>query len=76
LRRRYAVGPAFGFLIVKGSDAVSDRLLTAAELAELLGFAAGTIVDWAEKGRSPPSSSAGGCVLGSPKSSTGSRRPG
>jgi excisionase family DNA binding protein len=32
---------------------VSERLLTASELAELLGFAAGTIVDWAEQGRVP-----------------------
>jgi excisionase family DNA binding protein len=32
---------------------VSDRLLTAREVAELLGFAAGTIVDWAEQGRLP-----------------------
>jgi PTS system nitrogen regulatory IIA component len=32
---------------------VSDRLLTSAELAELLGFAAGTIVDWAERGTIP-----------------------
>jgi excisionase family DNA binding protein len=30
-----------------------DRLLTARELAELLGFAAGTIVDWAERGEVP-----------------------
>jgi PTS system nitrogen regulatory IIA component len=32
---------------------VSDKLLTSAELAEVLGFAAGTIVDWAEKGTIP-----------------------
>jgi excisionase family DNA binding protein len=32
---------------------VSDRLLTAREVAELLGFAADTIVDWAEQGRIP-----------------------
>jgi excisionase family DNA binding protein len=32
---------------------VSERLLTAADLAEVLGFAAGTIVDWAEKGTIP-----------------------
>src|SRR4029450_6271169 len=32
---------------------VSERLLTAAELAEMLGFAAGTIVDWAERGTIP-----------------------
>jgi excisionase family DNA binding protein len=32
---------------------VSDRLLTARELAELLGFAAGTIVDWSERGEIP-----------------------
>ena len=32
---------------------MSERLLTSAELAELLGFAAGTIVDWAEKGTIP-----------------------
>jgi excisionase family DNA binding protein len=27
---------------------MSERLMTAAELAEQLGFSAGTIVDWAE----------------------------
>lgn len=32
---------------------MTDRLLTAAELGERLGFAAGTIVDWAEKGTIP-----------------------
>jgi len=32
---------------------VTDRLLTAREVAELLGFAADTIVDWAEDGRVP-----------------------
>jgi excisionase family DNA binding protein len=32
---------------------VNERLLTAAELAEVLGFAAGTIVDWAERGELP-----------------------
>jgi excisionase family DNA binding protein len=32
---------------------VSESLLTAAELADLLGFAAGTIVDWAEDGKVP-----------------------
>jgi PTS system nitrogen regulatory IIA component len=32
---------------------VTERLLTARELAELLGFQAGTIVDWAERGRVP-----------------------
>jgi excisionase family DNA binding protein len=32
---------------------VSERLLTARELAELLGFQAGTIVDWAEAGKLP-----------------------
>ena len=30
-----------------------ERLLTARELAELLGFQAGTIVDWAEAGKIP-----------------------
>ncbi len=30
-----------------------ERLLTARELGELLGFAAGTIVDWAERGDVP-----------------------
>jgi excisionase family DNA binding protein len=29
---------------------MSDRLVTAAELGETLGFTAGTIVDWAERG--------------------------
>jgi excisionase family DNA binding protein len=32
---------------------LSDRLLTAREVAAVLGFAAGTIVDWAEAGRIP-----------------------
>ena len=32
---------------------MSERLLTAAEIADLLGFAAGTIVDWAERGQIP-----------------------
>jgi excisionase family DNA binding protein len=32
---------------------VSDRLLTAAELAEQLGLSPATIVDWAEAGRLP-----------------------
>jgi excisionase family DNA binding protein len=32
---------------------MTDRLLTAREVAELLGFASGTIVDWAEQGRIP-----------------------
>lgn len=32
---------------------MTERLLTARELAELLGFAAGTIVDWAEAGKVP-----------------------
>lgn len=32
---------------------MTERLLTAREVADLLGFAAGTIVDWAEQGRLP-----------------------
>ena len=32
---------------------MTERLLTARELAELLGFAAGTVVDWAERGELP-----------------------
>jgi excisionase family DNA binding protein len=32
---------------------VTERLLTARDLGELLGFAAGTIVDWAETGKLP-----------------------
>ena len=32
---------------------MTERLLTARELAELLGFAPGTIVDWAEAGKLP-----------------------
>jgi excisionase family DNA binding protein len=32
---------------------VTERLLTARELAELLGFTAGTIVDWSEAGALP-----------------------
>lgn len=30
-----------------------ERLLTARELAELLGFQAGTVVDWFERGELP-----------------------
>ena len=30
-----------------------ERLLTARQLAEILGFAPGTIVDWAEAGKVP-----------------------
>jgi excisionase family DNA binding protein len=32
---------------------VTERLLTARELADLLGFAASTIVDWSERGDVP-----------------------
>jgi excisionase family DNA binding protein len=32
---------------------VSERLLTARELAELLGFSASTVVDWSERGELP-----------------------
>jgi excisionase family DNA binding protein len=32
---------------------VSERLLTARELGELLGFSASTIVDWSERGEVP-----------------------
>lgn len=32
---------------------MNDRLLTAREVAELLGFAPGTIVDWAERDELP-----------------------
>jgi excisionase family DNA binding protein len=32
---------------------VSERYLTAAELGELLGFSAGTVVDWAERKEIP-----------------------
>lgn len=32
---------------------MSDRLLNARELADLLGFQAGTIVDWSERGKIP-----------------------
>jgi excisionase family DNA binding protein len=32
---------------------VTERLVTAAELAELLGFSPATIVDWAESGSLP-----------------------
>ena len=32
---------------------MSERLLTARELADLLGFSAATIVDWAEAGKMP-----------------------
>jgi excisionase family DNA binding protein len=32
---------------------VTERLLTARELADLLGFAPGTVVDWAEAGTLP-----------------------
>jgi excisionase family DNA binding protein len=32
---------------------VSERLLSARELGELLGFSASTIVDWTERGEVP-----------------------
>ena len=32
---------------------MSERFLTSSELGQLLGFAAGTIVDWAENGTIP-----------------------
>ncbi len=32
---------------------MTERLLTSLEVAELLGFAAGTVVDWAEAGTVP-----------------------
>jgi excisionase family DNA binding protein len=32
---------------------VNERLLTARQVADLLGFAPGTIVDWAEAGKIP-----------------------
>jgi excisionase family DNA binding protein len=32
---------------------VTERLLTARELAELLGFSPSTIVDWSERGTIP-----------------------
>ena len=32
---------------------MSERLLTARELGELLGFSASTIVDWSERGEVP-----------------------
>jgi PTS system nitrogen regulatory IIA component len=32
---------------------VNERLLTARELADLLGFQAGTVVNWAERGELP-----------------------
>lgn len=32
---------------------MTERLLTARELGQLLGFAAATIVDWAEAGKLP-----------------------
>jgi excisionase family DNA binding protein len=32
---------------------VSERLLTARELAEVLGVSAGTVVDWSDDGRLP-----------------------
>jgi excisionase family DNA binding protein len=32
---------------------VIEPLLTAAQLADLLGFSAGTIVDWSERGEMP-----------------------
>ena len=38
---------------VAGEGRVTERLLTSAELGELLGFAAGTVVDWAERGTIP-----------------------
>ena len=32
---------------------MTERLLTARELAELLGFSASTVVDWSERGELP-----------------------
>jgi excisionase family DNA binding protein len=32
---------------------VTDRLVTAAEVADLLGFTSGTVLDWFEAGRLP-----------------------
>lgn len=34
-------------------SAVSERLMTARELADLLGFSASTIADWSERGDVP-----------------------
>ena len=40
-------------LLEAGEAHVSERLLTAREVAELLGFAPGTVVDWYEAGKLP-----------------------
>src|SRR5262245_50728604 len=49
--------PLLRLSVVRGAPqeggGVRDRLLTTVEVAELLGFAAGTIVDWAERGTIP-----------------------
>jgi hypothetical protein len=52
---------------------MTEPLLTARQVAELLGFAPGTIVDWAEAGRIPRSRSEAGCGFGCPRSRRGSR---
>jgi excisionase family DNA binding protein len=35
------------------TEAVTDKLFSARELGDLLGFSAATIVDWAEAGKVP-----------------------
>jgi excisionase family DNA binding protein len=40
-------------VVAEGGAAVTERLLTAIELGELLGFSASTIQDWAERGEVP-----------------------
>jgi excisionase family DNA binding protein len=48
--------PAAAIIDTSSQDVTSEnggRLLTASELGEQLGFAAGTIVDWAEAGTIP-----------------------
>jgi len=55
---------------------LSDRLLTAREVAAVLGFAAGTIVDWAEAAGFPASRSGRLWGFGSRRSSSGSRSSG
>jgi len=55
---------------------VTERVLTSAELAHLLGFAAGTIIDWAEAGKIPAFKLGGRLRFRQSECSTGSRSGG
>ena len=55
---------------------MTDRLLTAAELAESLALSTSTVLDWFEAAGFQVSSSVASSASESPKCSTGSRRSG